>query len=61
MQKKKDTLQLNRETVRELDSADLQLAAGGQAVTAQVCVSLVPTKCCTGLYPSLNAPCTTDN
>ena len=49
-------LQLSRETVRELDAADLERAAGGQATT--ICNSLVPTKCCTGLYPSLNAPCT---
>ena len=57
MTKKISKLSLNRETVRELNTRELEQAAGGQNSIA--CTqSLFPSKCCTGYYPSLNAPCT---
>ncbi|HEV7679453.1 MAG TPA: hypothetical protein VGQ42_12875 [Candidatus Dormibacteraeota bacterium] len=54
---------MNRETVRDLTTPELQQAAGGriQSVGVDCVASLVPPSCgCTGYYPSINAPCTTN-
>jgi hypothetical protein len=60
MGKKIAKLKVNRETLRELTAPDLRRAAGGALPTQQQgCLgSVTPSQCCTGYYPSLNAPCT---
>ena len=55
-------LKLTRETVRELSQPELERVAGG-ALTQQsliTCPTWTPSCNCTGFYPSLNAPCTTE-
>jgi hypothetical protein len=57
MTRKLNKLQLSRETVRELDSKALEVAAGGQQQS--LLCTIPPSQCtCTGYYPSWNAPCT---
>ena len=51
MKKESKSLELNRETVRELTRKEMEEAAGGRI--------LLPTQQCTGYYPSINAPCLT--
>jgi hypothetical protein len=63
MRRRVSPLRLNRETVRDLTTPELQQAAGGriQSVGVDCVASLVPPSCgCTGYYPSINAPCTTN-
>lgn len=56
------SLHLRRETLAELTSAELGSVVGGQdtIVCANITKYCIPTQGCTGYYPSLNAPCTTD-
>lgn len=58
----KRRLVLKSEHLAELSTNELTSVVGGQAVTNNqgICASLFPTQCCTGYYPSLNAPCTTE-
>ena len=51
-----DKLELSSETLRDLSAEEMGEVVGG----AQAQQSLLPTCQCTGYYPSLNAPCTTD-
>ncbi|HEV3230730.1 MAG TPA: hypothetical protein VG245_00605 [Candidatus Dormibacteraeota bacterium] len=46
MTSKRNRLNLNRETVRELGERGLTVAAGG-----------LPTQVCTGMYPTLDIRC----
>ena len=57
----KRRLTLRSEHLAELSSSDLGSVVGGQAITNNqgICASLMPTQCCTGWYPSINAPCDT--
>lgn len=58
----KRRLTLKSEHLAELTTSELGAIAGAQAITTNqgICASLMPTQCCTGYYPSINAPCTTD-
>jgi len=55
-------LTLKSEHLAELSTTELGAVVGAQAITQNqgICASLMPTQCCTGYYPSINAPCTTD-
>jgi hypothetical protein len=57
----KRRLTLRSEHLAELSPSDLGSVVGGQVITKNqgICASLVPTQCCTGYYPSINAPCDT--
>lgn len=57
---RKRSLSLKVEHLAALTPDDLGSVNGAaQAVTNNVgiCASLMPTQCCTGYYPSINAPC----
>lgn len=57
---RKRTLSLKAEHLAELTADDLGAVNGAvQAITNNrgICASLMPTQCCTGYYPSINAPC----
>lgn len=58
----KRRLTLKSEQLTELSTDELGSVVGAQALTNNqgICASLMPTQCCTGYYPSINAPCTTD-
>jgi hypothetical protein len=55
-------LTLKSEHLAELSTNELVSVVGAQAITQNqgICASLVPTQCCTGYYPTLNAPCNTN-
>ena len=54
-------LVLKSEHLADLTTSELGSVVGAQAVTQNqgICASLMPTQCCTGYYPSINAPCDT--
>lgn len=57
----KRRLVLKSEHLSDLSASELGSVVGAQAVTNNqgICASLMPTQCCTGYYPSINAPCGT--
>lgn len=53
------TLRLRPEPLADLTHDELATVAGGSSDCVNV-QTLVPTCDCTGYYPSINAPCTTN-
>ena len=54
----KRRLTLNSEHLAELSTSELGSVVGAAITNNQgICASLMPTQCCTGYYPTLNAPC----
>ena len=56
----KRTLSLRTEHLGELTTGELAAVAGGTSAEIKATVVCIPTHDCTGYYPSLNAPCTTN-